>query len=121
MESFYQLFDLKVVRDRFIDNNGSCKSPFCKPRPTLRCLCTCRWVASSWMECSKSCGSGRQKRRVKCMRLLRDDIDKSVKESFCEGSKPRRRRNCNMHDCPARWIPSAWSDVSTHKPSKNVH
>ncbi|XP_033625467.1 A disintegrin and metalloproteinase with thrombospondin motifs 16-like [Asterias rubens] len=75
--------------------------------------CPARWVASSWMECSKSCGSGRQKRRVKCMRLLRDDIDKSVKESFCEGSKPRRRRNCNMHDCPARWIPSAWSDCST--------
>ncbi|XP_022082349.1 A disintegrin and metalloproteinase with thrombospondin motifs 16-like isoform X2 [Acanthaster planci] len=74
--------------------------------------CPARWEVWEWGECSRSCGTGRQKRRVKCMRRMREEVDKSVKETYCTGPKPRKRRNCNMQDCPARWIPGTWSDCS---------
>ncbi|XP_038067052.1 A disintegrin and metalloproteinase with thrombospondin motifs 18-like [Patiria miniata] len=102
------------------NNNTEVDNSFCddstKPRTGIfTCSmwpCPARWETSDWGECSRSCGTGRQKRRVKCMRQIREGVDKSVKEPYCTDTKPRKRRNCNMQDCPARWIPNGWSDCS---------
>jgi len=74
------------------------------------------WDYSEWGECSKSCAGGTQMRVIYCKR---HDDNSKLSNPRCDydmkinGSKPNNTQNCNMHDCPAEWHVSDWSECST--------
>lgn len=69
------------------------------------------WKADEWSSCSKSCGEGQQKRRLKCtMRLSERNISQEVPNSFCKSAKlkkPQRLQICEIEGCPT-WHKSPW-------------
>ncbi|XP_068085411.1 thrombospondin type-1 domain-containing protein 4 [Anabrus simplex] len=57
--------------------------------------CSPEWYVSDWSPCSRDCGSGVQKREVKCL------DDKQDPSAECDEEKrPPGKRACNTHDCP---------------------
>ncbi|CAH1779016.1 unnamed protein product [Owenia fusiformis] len=74
--------------------------------------CPARWVTQAWQQCSRSCGGGKQKRRVYCMQQVSPTQDFKVKPKFCQQIKPPRKQDCNEHECPPEWHISHWSQCS---------
>ncbi|CRK93983.1 CLUMA_CG007508, isoform A [Clunio marinus] len=69
----------------------------CKPDEMKDCKP--KWHLSEWSECNKNCGSGIQRRTIKCLEL--DSKDKILRDSSkCKYSeRPAGMRYCNTHDC----------------------
>ncbi|KAH0620007.1 hypothetical protein JD844_014500 [Phrynosoma platyrhinos] len=70
-----------------------------------------KWELGEWYPCSATCGnSGTHFRRLQCV----NEEEQKVNKSLCRDSvKPLiSYQPCNIHDCPARWATSTWSECS---------
>ena len=75
-------------------------------------LSTYSWVFGDFGQCSRSCGTGVQKRRVYCSRT-RDQ--QQVDDTLCDiNLRPIDNRTCNPEPCPAAWFTGEWSNCSCH-------
>ena len=74
------------------------------------------WTPSHWSICSKSCGSGKQFRHLKCMmKVSNKNAYQEIQSSFCRSAKikkPKRIRSCGLMNCPT-WIKSPWAPCPT--------
>lgn len=74
----------------------------------------CRWEASSWSECSRTCGEGFQFRLVRCWKMLAPGLDSSVYSDLCtdaELERPPERRPCKSPTCGPQWEMAEWLEV----------
>ncbi|XP_029775381.1 ADAMTS-like protein 2 isoform X2 [Suricata suricatta] len=77
--------------------------------------CQPRWEASSWSECSRTCGEGYQFRIVRCWKMLSPGFDSSVYSDLCEAAeavRPEERKTCRNPACGPQWEMSEWSECS---------
>ncbi|XP_066510787.1 LOW QUALITY PROTEIN: ADAMTS-like protein 2 [Hoplias malabaricus] len=73
--------------------------------------CQPRWEASSWSECSRTCGEGFQFRLVRCWKMLAPGLDSSVYSDLCidaELERPPERRACKSPTCGPQWEVAEW-------------
>lgn len=70
------------------------------------------------LQCSKSCGTGHQRRRVECtMRRGNHGPEVTVKDEQCSRlglRKPRSQRPCRRFACNFIWQEGPWSEVSSY-------
>nr|XP_053639191.1 thrombospondin type-1 domain-containing protein 4-like isoform X2 [Cherax quadricarinatus] len=105
------------------------------PRPdsTEACSrpCSHEWYTSEWSQCSASCGSGVQRREVKCL-----DERQTPALDCTSATKPDTRQPCNTQSCHHEQADESVSNTSTrteqqpavpapdeasdHKPAGNV-
>ncbi|KAM9546601.1 ADAMTS-like protein 2 [Salvelinus alpinus] len=72
-----------------------------------------RWEASSWSECSRTCGEGFQFRLVRCWKMLSPGLDSSVYSDLCtmaELERPLERRACKSPTCGPQWEVAEWTE-----------
>ncbi|MBN3323896.1 ATL2 protein, partial [Atractosteus spatula] len=75
--------------------------------------CQPRWEASSWSECSRTCGEGFQFRLVRCWKMLSPGLDSSVYSDLCtlaELERPPERRACKSPACGPQWEVAEWTE-----------
>ncbi|KAJ8415571.1 hypothetical protein AAFF_G00425510, partial [Aldrovandia affinis] len=75
--------------------------------------CQPRWEASSWSECSRTCGEGFQFRLVRCWKMLSPGLDSSVYSDICtlaELERPLERRACKSPTCGPQWEVAEWAE-----------
>ncbi|XP_032232433.1 A disintegrin and metalloproteinase with thrombospondin motifs 16 [Nematostella vectensis] len=91
-----------------------------KPVTTQDCetaTCTASWYTTEWSPCSATCGKGTQSRSVICRRetFTGSMQYKTLSDSNCAENKPTvtLSQECNKVNCPAEWVPSAWSACTT--------
>ncbi|XP_062307465.1 ADAMTS-like protein 2 [Osmerus eperlanus] len=75
--------------------------------------CQPRWEASSWSECSQTCGEGFQFRLVRCWKMLSPGLDSSVYSDLCtlaELERPPERRPCKSPTCGPQWEVAEWTE-----------
>ncbi|KAG9261808.1 ADAMTS-like protein 2 [Astyanax mexicanus] len=73
--------------------------------------CQPRWEASSWSECSRTCGEGFQFRLVRCWKMIAPGLDSSVYSDLCtdaELERPPERRLCKSPTCGPQWEVAEW-------------
>lgn len=83
-------------------------------RLTLRRPTSFRWEASSWSECSRTCGEGFQFRQVRCWKMLSPGLDSSVYSDLCtmaDLERPMERRPCKSPACGPQWEVAEWTVV----------
>ncbi|CAG09662.1 unnamed protein product, partial [Tetraodon nigroviridis] len=81
-------------------------------RPSSRSNRT-RWEASSWSECSRTCGEGFQFRQVRCWKMLSPGLDSSVYSELCtmaDLERPIERRPCKSPACGPQWEVAEWTE-----------
>nr|XP_020667901.1 ADAMTS-like protein 2 [Pogona vitticeps] len=77
--------------------------------------CQPRWEASSWSECSRTCGEGYQFRIVRCWKMISPGFDSSVYSDLCESAeitRPEERKVCKNPACGPQWEMSEWSECT---------
>ncbi|XP_077456223.1 tetratricopeptide repeat domain 16 isoform X4 [Stigmatopora argus] len=77
--------------------------------------CPPRWEASSWNECSQTCGEGFQFRQVRCWKMLSPGLDSSVYSDLCTIAnleKPMERRACKSPACGPQWEVAEWTECT---------
>ncbi|KAJ1175047.1 hypothetical protein NDU88_000338 [Pleurodeles waltl] len=67
---------------------------------------TSQWVMGDWSQCSKSCGSGWQRRTVECL-----DMEEKTSTDCNEALKPEDIKPCSDLPCPV-WQMGSWSPCS---------
>ncbi|KAM6930688.1 ADAMTS-like protein 2 [Xenentodon cancila] len=75
--------------------------------------CNPRWEASSWSECSRTCGEGFQFRQVRCWKMLSPGLDSSVYSDLCtmaDLERPVERRACKSPACGPQWEVAEWTE-----------
>ncbi|XP_058491260.1 ADAMTS-like protein 2 [Solea solea] len=75
--------------------------------------CQPRWEASSWSECSRTCGEGFQFRQVRCWKMLSPGLDSSVYSDLCtivDLERPMERRACKSPACGPQWEVAEWTE-----------
>ncbi|XP_057184990.1 ADAMTS-like protein 2 isoform X2 [Triplophysa rosa] len=75
--------------------------------------CQPRWEASSWSECSRTCGEGFQFRLVRCWKMLAPGLDSSVYSDLCKEAqleRPLESRACKSPTCGPQWEVAEWSE-----------
>uniref|UniRef100_I3K8M3 ADAMTS like 2 n=1 Tax=Oreochromis niloticus TaxID=8128 RepID=I3K8M3_ORENI len=75
--------------------------------------CQPRWEASSWSECSRTCGEGFQFRQVRCWKMLSPGLDSSVYSDLCtmaDLERPVERRACKSPACGPQWEVAEWME-----------
>ncbi|XP_041856503.1 ADAMTS-like protein 2 [Melanotaenia boesemani] len=75
--------------------------------------CQPRWEASSWSECSRTCGEGFQFRQVRCWKMLSPGLDSSVYSDLCtmaDLERPVERRACRGPACGPQWEVAEWTE-----------
>uniref|UniRef100_A0A3P8TU92 ADAMTS like 2 n=1 Tax=Amphiprion percula TaxID=161767 RepID=A0A3P8TU92_AMPPE len=79
------------------------------------CSMTCSiWEASSWSECSRTCGEGFQFRQVRCWKMLSPGLDSSVYSELCtmaDLERPMERRACKSPACGPQWEVAEWTEL----------
>ncbi|XP_078603939.1 ADAMTS-like protein 2 [Branchiostoma floridae x Branchiostoma japonicum] len=85
-----------------------------KPTPSFDyCVgkpCKARWITSDWTDCTKTCGSGTQKRTVRCWKVISRGLDTTVYDELCNSTaKPPATRECHSEPCPPEWWTSSFS------------
>ena len=71
-----------------------------------------RWVPEDWSECSKTCGGGKQVRKITCRKHVTRTKDRRIGKRHCKQlPKPAKRRHCNTQRCPPDWHTGRWSKV----------
>lgn len=73
--------------------------PFSTARPTLTTFAEYAWITKSWTLCSVTCGTGYQKRRVRCV----ENATRTIKQdSLCDAeSVPVSFKQCSLPPCPS--------------------
>eukprot|EP00111_Clytia_hemisphaerica_P009451 TCONS_00027721-protein len=101
------------------DDNRKVSDAFCEgvKKPTVNYR-TCKmkpcperyiWMPRQWRECDKSCGGGRQYRKIDCVRVQDSAL---VSHRYCKsGDKPEESKICNTNKC-YRWKAREWSSCS---------
>ncbi|PVD19998.1 hypothetical protein C0Q70_20492 [Pomacea canaliculata] len=75
--------------------------------------CAPGWVTDEWSECSVTCGSGTQTRRIECRHRLSENSELSVSASQCDqAQKPAIAQQCETNPC-AQWQTGDWGVCST--------
>uniref|UniRef100_T1J287 Peptidase M12B domain-containing protein n=1 Tax=Strigamia maritima TaxID=126957 RepID=T1J287_STRMM len=75
--------------------------------------CPSRWMADEWSPCSRKCGKGKQKRKVKCAAKVNATHDVKVRGKLCALlPRPAKRQICNTNECPPSWRATSWSTCS---------
>ncbi|KAM4714553.1 ADAMTS-like protein 1 isoform 1-T1 [Anableps anableps] len=90
-----------------------CQKP--KPGPFQACNrfdCPPTWDTHDWGQCSQTCGSGVQKRRVFCKQRLADGSILELPNTFCPSKTPANQRPCGKQDCSPQWVTADWSQCS---------
>lgn len=88
-----------------------------EPTSTQACgqiPCEPQWVAHSWNNCSKPCGSdGVQTRKVFCEQIITNGVPTVVDEAECKkfGPKPPQEQPCNQDAICANWHVGPWKPV----------
>uniref|UniRef100_A0A8C5PJA5 ADAM metallopeptidase with thrombospondin type 1 motif 8 n=1 Tax=Leptobrachium leishanense TaxID=445787 RepID=A0A8C5PJA5_9ANUR len=72
----------------------------------LRPLLTSRWVFGDWSPCSKTCGSGWQRRNVECQ-----NVEGGASDQCSPELRPEDIRHCADLPCPM-WTAAAWTQCS---------
>ncbi|XP_037338305.2 ADAMTS-like protein 2 [Pungitius pungitius] len=75
--------------------------------------CLPRWEASSWSECSRTCGEGFQFRQVRCWKMISPGLDSSVYSDLCSTAdleRPVERRPCKSPACGPQWEVAEWTE-----------
>ncbi|XP_065833779.1 A disintegrin and metalloproteinase with thrombospondin motifs 18-like isoform X2 [Oscarella lobularis] len=76
-----------------------------------KCTKTFSWHASSWSECTATCGQGIQTRNVEC--IVAGKSGSVRPDEDCRGQlKPNESRLCVLEPCGAQWLVSDWSRCS---------
>ncbi|XP_056131168.1 A disintegrin and metalloproteinase with thrombospondin motifs 9-like isoform X2 [Lampris incognitus] len=92
-----------------LDENCQHLSP--KPSKQRRCRggrCP-KWKTGNWGECSKSCGTGHQRRVIHCVDHNKDEVH----EMYCLNLiRPPESKSCNTHTCEFIWITGEWTECS---------
>ncbi|CAI5448985.1 unnamed protein product [Caenorhabditis angaria] len=83
---------------------------FQKPKETQECnLNPCdseyQWYFGQWGTCSKTCGQGVSRRKVRCV----DKNGKRVEKTKCSNKKPRRTQGCFERNC----LPATCQEIRT--------
>ncbi|XP_067292715.1 A disintegrin and metalloproteinase with thrombospondin motifs 20-like [Pseudorasbora parva] len=102
---FCQDGGMNVVSERMCDASA-------KPHKHEPChSATCRhlWVTAAWSQCSVSCGSGVQRRAVRCSAVTSD-----LRLQSCSERPPADSRPCRLPACPnpGAWRAGPWSECS---------
>nr|XP_023687637.1 ADAMTS-like protein 2 isoform X2 [Paramormyrops kingsleyae] len=110
-------YDGAEVDNTYCDNltrpepvHDFCIGRECQPRVTLY-----RWEASSWSECTHTCGEGFQFRLVRCWKMLAPGLDSSVYSDLCDLAhveRPVERRTCQNPTCGPQWEVAQWSECT---------
>ncbi|KAI8517987.1 microfibril binding, partial [Branchiostoma belcheri] len=100
--------DMREVPESFCDARM-------KPTPSFDyCVgkpCKARWITSDWSDCTKTCGSGTQKRTVRCWKVISRGLDTTVYDELCNSTaKPSATRECHSEPCPPEWWISTFSE-----------
>ncbi|MBN3299483.1 ATL2 protein, partial [Amia calva] len=85
--------------------------------------CQPRWEASSWSECSRTCGEGFQFRLVRCWKMLSPGLDSSVYSDLCnlaELERPPERRPCKSPTCGPQWEVAEWAECPAKCGKKDI-
>lgn len=64
-----------------------------------------------FVQCSRSCGGGIQKREIICKQRMADGSLLELPETFCPTPGLPSVRPCGAVDCPAQWISTNWTQV----------
>ncbi|KAK7117951.1 hypothetical protein R3I94_023236 [Phoxinus phoxinus] len=84
--------------------------------PCHSATCQHVWVTAAWSQCSVSCGSGLQRRAVRCSAVTSDLRLTSDLQSFsqCSERRPTDSRPCRLPACPSAgaWSAGPWSQCS---------
>ncbi|CAH2296534.1 A disintegrin and metallo ase with thrombospondin motifs 12 [Pelobates cultripes] len=69
------------------------------------------WKYGSWTDCSVTCGTGVQRKIVRCVHRGIGVI----KNTFCDPDRQPmpKQKKCLMEDCPPRWWAAEWQQCST--------
>ena len=104
------------VADSKCTQNGLKKpstSQECNITPcSKRCLdssrqdCGSYWSVGQWSSCSRQSGFGEQSRQVRCRRISNDRV---LSDSYCGGSKPQTKTDCNAFPAPT-FVPGEWGE-----------
>lgn len=74
--------------------------------------CPPGWVTDEWSDCSVTCGSGTQNRRIECKQRFSVTLEISVSASQCDQTeKPAVAQQCDTNPC-AQWRHGGWSECS---------
>ena len=93
---FFNLFPCKVTKQ-------------CVMNP---CNATFHWSVGPWSQCSKSCGPGFRRRKVRCL----DRREGRVPREKCEQKdRPRRRESCFLRNC----LPSDCAELKAQQEKRN--
>ncbi|XP_025116256.1 A disintegrin and metalloproteinase with thrombospondin motifs 18-like [Pomacea canaliculata] len=81
--------------------------------------CPPSWIADEWSHCSKTCGEGRQVRKMQCKQQVTQHKDRKLRKHLCKHlPKPATRQFCNTEPCPPQWQPR-WTVEQWTKCSKS--
>ncbi|XP_022095859.1 thrombospondin type-1 domain-containing protein 4-like isoform X2 [Acanthaster planci] len=70
------------------------------------------WEVTEWMECSRTCGMGRQMRQVMCKQTVTQTLITMVPGERCDPRlEPERVQECHMDPCTA-WSAGEWGECN---------
>ncbi|XP_054853798.1 A disintegrin and metalloproteinase with thrombospondin motifs 8 [Eublepharis macularius] len=72
----------------------------------IKPMLTLQWILGDWSECSKTCGSGWQRRTVECL-----DVERQASSTCDKALKPEDIKPCSDLPCPI-WQLGSWSPCS---------
>uniref|UniRef100_A0A1B6E0Y8 Peptidase M12B domain-containing protein n=1 Tax=Clastoptera arizonana TaxID=38151 RepID=A0A1B6E0Y8_9HEMI len=101
-----QSFDSQGI---FVVSNSSCNH-LSVPSTTEACVGPCdktRWRFSEWSMCSKTCGSGIQRRAAECV----DEDGNTLSIEDCNKNELITNRICATQKCPV-WVVGQWTPCS---------
>ncbi|XP_035386308.1 A disintegrin and metalloproteinase with thrombospondin motifs 16 isoform X2 [Electrophorus electricus] len=96
-------------------NTSSCNArtrPSTGVQPCNTQPCPPSWIIGDWSTCSRTCGSGEQRRQVQCAQRTGPTQSDVLEDSRCVRPPPARTQACNTHTCPAAWVTGPWSQCS---------
>ncbi|XP_050399474.1 A disintegrin and metalloproteinase with thrombospondin motifs 16 isoform X2 [Patella vulgata] len=105
------------------DSQQEVDASFCKneKKPDVgvqRCNttpCPPRWLPGEWQSCTKSCGGGKQLRKITCKQKITSNKDRKLRKKYCKHlPKPAKRRICGTQRCPSVWHVGKWSKCSVN-------
>ncbi|XP_075230362.1 ADAM metallopeptidase with thrombospondin type 1 motif A isoform X2 [Lycorma delicatula] len=96
-------------RPSLLINNNSC-SHLPEPKVLEPCYGPCdvaHWKYANWGPCTKTCGSGVERRMAECV----DNMDHPMNDSLCQLYEKIDERVCNTQKCP-EWSVGEWTPCS---------